>query len=163
MNLKTKYIFLPFIIILLLSCSKGSSLLEKEAPPFKLNLLEGGQIAISELRGKPVILYFFASWWWRCKDEIPLVKGAYKKYSDQGLNVIGIGIQDKKEKVAAYVKEKKLKWPVGFDDDDVIARTYGITFGAGVIFINSRGIVKGRFLGGFGKEELEREIAKIIE
>lgn len=39
---------------------------------------------------------------------------------------------------------------------------YGITFGAGVVFIDREGTVKGRFLGGFGKEELEKEIEKII-
>lgn len=61
------------------------------------------------------------------------------------------------------MKEKKLEWPVGFDEGDLIARTYGITFGAGVVFIDSTGVVKGRFLGGFGHEELEREIAKIIK
>ena len=52
---------------------------------------------------------------------------------------------------------------MGFDDGDLIARMYGITFGAGVVFIDAGGTVRGRFLGGFGEDELEREIAKIID
>ena len=76
--------------------------------------------------------------------------------------MIGIGIQDKKFNIVAYVQKKGLKWPVGFDDGDLIARMYGITFGAGVVFIDASGIVRGRFLGGFGEDELEREIAKIM-
>ena len=60
------------------------------------------------------------------------------------------------------MKEKKLTWPVGFDEGDKIAKIYGITFGAGVIFIDAEGIVQGRFQGGFGQEELEKEIGKIL-
>lgn len=52
---------------------------------------------------------------------------------------------------------------MGFDKGDLIARTYGITFGAGVVFIDSSGIVQGRFLGGFGNKELEKEIGKIVK
>ena len=76
--------------------------------------------------------------------------------------MIGIGIQDKKSNIVDYAQQKGLKWPVGFDDGDIIARIYGITFGAGVVFIDASGIVRGRFLGGFGEDELEREIAKIM-
>ena len=76
--------------------------------------------------------------------------------------MIGIGIQDKKSNIVDYVQKKGLKWPVAFDDGDLIARNYGITFGAGVVFIDAGGIVRGRFLGGFGEDELEREIAKIM-
>ncbi len=76
--------------------------------------------------------------------------------------MIGIGIQDKKSNIVDYVQKKGLKWPIAFDDGDLIARLYGITFGAGVVFIDASGIVRGRFLGGFGKDELEVEIAKIM-
>ena len=90
------------------------------------------------------------------------MKGAGKKYQGKDLQVIGIGIQDKKEKFPPYIKKKGIKWPFGFDEGDVIARKYGITFGAGAIFIDRKGIVKGRFLGGFGEEELNDEIETIL-
>lgn len=61
-NLKKKYLLLPFLILFLFSCGKGETIIGKEAPSFKLDLLEGGQIGITDLKGKPVILYFFASW-----------------------------------------------------------------------------------------------------
>ena len=78
------------------------------------------------------------------------------------MQIVGIGIQDKKDKIEGYVKEKKLEWPVGFDDGDKIAKIYGITYGAGLVFIDRNGTVQGRFLGGFGEEEMEREVAKIL-
>ncbi|MBE9536028.1 MAG: TlpA family protein disulfide reductase [Proteobacteria bacterium] len=90
------------------------------------------------------------------------MQGAGKKYKDSGLQVIGLGIQDKKENIKAFAGEKRLEWPVGFDEGDEIAKRYGVTFGAGLIFIDREGVVRGRFLGGFGQEELELEIAKIL-
>lgn len=141
---------------------KPLPIIDRAAPDFTLALLEGGQISMNDLKGKPVVLYFFATWWWRCDKEIPLVKGAGNKYQDKGLQIIGIGIQDKKEKFPPYIQKKGIKWPFGFDEGDIIARSYGITFGAGVIFIDKQGIVRGRFLGGFGEKELRREIEKIL-
>ncbi len=90
------------------------------------------------------------------------MQGVEKKYRDKGLHLIGMGIQDDKEKFAKYVEGWGLKWPVGFDEGDEIAKSYGITFGAGAIFIDPQGIVRGRFLGGFGEEDLEKEIEKIL-
>lgn len=62
------------------------------------------------------------------------------------------------EDIKKYVKENKLTWPVGFDEGDKIAKIYGIIFGAGVILIDAEGIVQGRF----GREDLEKEIKKIL-
>jgi len=61
-HLKVRYIIIPLLLVVLFSCGKGDSIVGKEAPPFKLELLERGQIGITDLKGKPVILYFFASW-----------------------------------------------------------------------------------------------------
>lgn len=55
-------IFTVFAVMLVLSCGKGESIISRPAPDFTLDLLEGGQIGLTELRGKPLILYFFASW-----------------------------------------------------------------------------------------------------
>ena len=57
----------PLVIIFLLlmfmsSCGKGQSLVGNKAPDFTLNMIDGGQIGLTELSGKPLILYFFASW-----------------------------------------------------------------------------------------------------
>ena len=57
-------IFLLLLLTLMAApaCKKGPSLIGNVAPDFQLDLIEGGQIGVSELRGKPLILYFFASW-----------------------------------------------------------------------------------------------------
>jgi hypothetical protein len=62
MNVKKNWILLVLSLFLFIACGEGSKIVDKQAPGFTLDLLDGGQIGITELRGKPVILYFFASW-----------------------------------------------------------------------------------------------------
>lgn len=59
---KSPLILIFFLLICLPSCGKGESLIGNKAPDFTLNMIEGGQIGLTELIGKPLILYFFASW-----------------------------------------------------------------------------------------------------
>jgi len=62
MLINKRIYLLFFIVILLAGCGSGSKLIDKPAPEFSLDLLEGGQIGLTDLKGKPLILYFFASW-----------------------------------------------------------------------------------------------------
>ena len=59
---KVPLIFIFFLLMSLSSCGKGESLIGNKAPDFTLNMIDGGQIGLTELSGKPLILYFFASW-----------------------------------------------------------------------------------------------------
>jgi hypothetical protein len=90
------------------------------------------------------------------------VKGAYEKYSDKGLQVIGLGFQDSEANIRKYVKEQGMPWPVGYDRDDRLAALYRIPFGAGAVFIDREGIIRGTFRGGFGLKMLEVELGKIL-
>lgn len=59
---KGKVAFIIFAFFATAACGRGTSVVGQPAPEFTLDLFDGGQIGISDLRGKPVILYFFASW-----------------------------------------------------------------------------------------------------
>lgn len=59
---KSLLLLIFFLLIFISSCGKGESLIENKAPDFTLNMIDGGQIGLTELSGKPLILYFFASW-----------------------------------------------------------------------------------------------------
>lgn len=78
------------------------------------------------------------------------------------MQIIGIGFQDTRENIRNYVNEKKLPYPVAYDDENKVASSYGLPYGAGVIFISKDGIVTGRFRSGFKEADFEKEISKII-
>ena len=62
LQLKSHLLFMFFSLMFITSCGKGQALVGNSAPDFTIDIIDGGQIGISELRGKPLILYFFASW-----------------------------------------------------------------------------------------------------
>lgn len=76
--------------------------------------------------------------------------------------MVGIGFQDAKENIRNYVKEKKLPYPVAFDEENKIASSYGLPYGAGMIFISKDGIVTGRFRSGFTQPDFEKELKKVL-
>lgn len=78
------------------------------------------------------------------------------------MQIIGIGFQDTRENIRNYVNEKKLPYPVAYDDENKIASSYGLPYGAGVIFISKDGIVTGRFRSGFTEPDFEKELKKML-
>ncbi len=90
------------------------------------------------------------------------MKGAKERHIDEGLQVIGIGIQDSEENIHDYAKKLKMTWPVGYDVGDRISKAYGITFGAGIVFIDRGGIIQKRAVKAFSEAEMERSLELIL-
>ena len=97
----------------------------------------------------------------RCAEEIPLVREAEQRHSDKRLIVIWVTHQDRIEKLTEYARKNNVPDYV-FDPDDSMSRKFGMTYGGGVVFINSGGIVKSRVPKGISARSLEDEIKKIL-
>lgn len=82
------------------------------------------------------------------------MKKAEEQYRDKGLKVIWMGFQDKKEKIMDFMTKHGVRASVGYDNRDIISKKYGIKYGAGLIVINSEGIVKKRVPKGFSEKTL---------
>jgi peroxiredoxin len=97
----------------------------KAAHDFTLKTLDGNTLKLSDLRGKAVVLNFWATWCPPCKVELPWFVDLQKQYGPQGLQIVGISEDEGgKEKVAAFVKEMGVNYTVAVDDDTV-SRKYG--------------------------------------
>jgi len=81
--------------------------------------------------------------------------------SDREVTVLWIGFQDRPDKIRAYAEKLGVR-PVGFDEHNDIARSYGVSYGAGVIFINEEGMVKARIAKGFTEAALRGGLEKIL-
>lgn len=90
-----------------------------------------------------------------------MVKGIYD-VKDREFEVIGVGIQDSKDNIEEFSRELKMTWPVVFDDGNVISKSYGITYGAGMVFVGADGKVKARFVNAVDSKELNRSLKLII-
>jgi cytochrome oxidase Cu insertion factor (SCO1/SenC/PrrC family) len=89
------------------------------------------------------------------------VKRLQERYKEQGLTPVWIGFQDRPDKLRGFADNLGIR-PVGYDDRDKVARSYGVSYGAGVIFIDASGIVRKRVAKGFTEAALLEGVALII-
>jgi len=107
-------------------------LLELPGKPMEISgtLLDGSAFEQKSLAGKVVLVDFWATWCGPCVAEIPNMLEQYEKYHAKGFEVIGISLDEEKEKVDAFVAEKKIPWPIlyaGKGWQDPVAQFYGIS------------------------------------
>ena len=84
-----------------------------------------------------------------------------KEYAEQGLKVLWVGIQDKPEKLKAFASALGIQ-RLGYDESSEVARSYGITYGAGLLFIDSGGMVRKRVPTGISEDTIREYIEIII-
>lgn len=118
------------------------------APAFELPRLDGtGMLSLASLRGKYVVVNFWASWCVPCRDEAPLLERAWREYRDRGLVVVGINIQDLEREARRFVAELALSYPNVRDRDGRVSRAYGTTGVPESFFIDPQGRVVRKFPG----------------
>lgn len=111
------------------------------APDFTLQLFDGGEITLSELRGQVIVINFWASWCPPCREEAPLLEEAWRFYRDQGVVFIGVDWLDTEDEARAYIREFDLTYPNGPDLGSRIGRAYRITGVPETFFITREGLV----------------------
>jgi len=95
----------------------------------KYTAVDGSSVDLSKLRGKVVLVDFWATWCPPCREEVPNVVAAYKKYHDQGFEVVGISLDQDKDALQSFVKDKGMAWPQYFDGkewENEISSRFGI-------------------------------------
>jgi cytochrome c biogenesis protein CcmG/thiol:disulfide interchange protein DsbE len=120
------------------------------APDFKAELLDGGQVTLSELRGQAVVLNVWATWCPPCRQEMPALEKVYNDFKQQGLVLIGLNLtsQDSEKDVVDFVQEYGLSFPVALDRDGTIQRKYKISGYPTTFFIDRDGIIRSVVVGG---------------
>jgi thiol-disulfide isomerase/thioredoxin len=131
---------------------------------FTLKDVAGKAVALASLKGKVVLLDFWATWCGPCKIEIPWFVEFQNKYGKDGLQVVGVSIDDTAAKLKPYVAAMKMNYPVlqGLDHDD-IQDAYGPLFGIPVTIVISRdGRMCAKHVGLSSKERFESEIKSLL-
>lgn len=120
---------------------------------------EGGPITLSSLRGKVVVLNFWASWCIPCKQESPRLQETYLRYRDRGVVVLGVDAQDFKADARAFAKKYRLTYPLVHDGKGKTLGPYGVTGFPETYFVDREGNLVGkRVQGEISEKELEAGI-----
>jgi len=145
-----------------------SVLVGKPAPDFELPLLPpyraewGERFRLSEHRGKPVVLNFWASWCYpACYEEAPVLELGWRKYKDRVL-FFGINTQDKEAAALDFVRRFNLTFPQGYDPRGKVGIDYGMYGVPETFFIDAEGIVRYRHAGSIDARELEKRVEEVL-
>ena len=134
---------------------------EGYAPAFTLPEIKGGQVSLADLRGKVVLLNFWATWCPPCRREIPDFISLQTQYGAEGLQIVGIGT-DEPMKVRAYAEENGMNYPVLYGTDDVALAYGGIDAIPTTFLIDRQGRIASRYVGLRSREEFEQAIRKLL-
>lgn len=131
------------------------------APDFSLPSIEGGTVRLSELRGKVVLLNFWATWCPPCKKEIPDFIELQARYRAQDLRIVGIAIDDP-DAVRAFAKESDINYTVLIGDDEVSRQYGGIESIPTTFVIDKEGTIRARYVGWQPPETWSAEISRFL-
>jgi len=120
------------------------------APDFSLEDLDGEQHALSDYRGKVIMLNFWATWCPPCRREIPSMESIYQDLGDKGFVVLGVNEFETPDHVFAYTGQLSVfpNFPILFDLDSKVAELYGVKGLPTTLLINKQGQVVYRAAGG---------------
>ncbi len=132
------------------------------APNFSLLDLTGQRVELSSYRGKVVLLDFWATWCDPCRDEIPLFVELQDRYRDQGLEIIGVSMDDGPEPVREFSRRFKMNYPVVMGNAKT-GELYGGVLGLPIAFLIGRdGRIRARHIGATGSAVFEKEIVNLL-
>lgn len=149
-------------VVLLTRGSPVGATIGAQAPRFALSDLDGNEIRLSDLRGRPVIVNFWATWCGPCVEEFPLLEQAASEHAVDGLAVIGIVYRDNADGVRAFMDRMGASWPAVMDPGEKVAQEYGIFGPPESFFIDAGGTILARQIGQLSAADLERHLAQIL-
>ncbi len=140
-----------------------SPLVSRPAPPFSLRPFDGGSASLEQLRGRPVVLNFWASWCFpACYEEAPALEAAWQVYRDRGVMVIGVDIQDREADAKAFLERFKLTFPNGPDLQGKLSIDYGVYGVPETFFIRRDGTIHYKHVGALTKQVLQSKIEEML-
>jgi thiol-disulfide isomerase/thioredoxin len=135
----------------------------KPAPAFTLVNLEGKKVSLSDYKGRPVIVNFWATWCAPCKLEMPWFEEFRAKYAGQGFEILGIAEDDApKDEIAKTAKRVNVSYPILLTDGKVAPAYGGVDQLPMSFYIDRKGLVETETIGLASKDEVEENIKRLI-
>ena len=139
-----------------------SPLIGQPAPAFNLVLFEGGTIRLEELKGKAVLINFWASWCPPCRAEAPALEAAWKTFKEGNVVFVGVNIQDKEEDARAFIKEFDITYRNGWDSTGRVAVNYGVWGIPETFFLDREGRITFKHVGALSSPVITAKLDQAV-
>ena len=142
---------------------RKASLINKPAPPFARTSLGNEHIDLAALRGRVVLLNFWATWCAPCQIEMPRFIAWQEKYKGDGLTIVGVAMDDDSETAGSFLRRKKVNYPVVMGDEE-LGLAYGGVLGLPVTYlIDRKGVIRARYQGETRLDAMETAIRRLLK
>lgn len=132
------------------------------APNFTLGSNRASRVSLSDLRGKIVILNFWASWCPPCRHEVPDLQAIHNEYGPQGVVVLAVNLGERLETVERFAHDNDVHFAVWLDEDKWAANIYGVRSIPTTYFIDETGIIRAVQIGSMSHELLIKHLEGLL-
>jgi peroxiredoxin len=112
------------------------------APSFSLPSRSGDTVSLAQLKGKVVMLNFWASWCGPCRQEMPLLEQMHKRYSALGFTLVGVNVDANSKDAEEWLSKTPVSFPVLFDRESKVSKMYDVSAMPSTVFIDRQGNVR---------------------
>ena len=174
-NIKARRVLVNVLLVLMLfvvitvftDCSGESTSdlsIGSKAPDFELYDLDGDVHKLSEYKGSPVFLNFWATWCGPCRGEMPHLEDVYEEWKDDGLTFFAVNIGESSTDVISFLDYFGFTMPVLLDSAKTVSRRYGVSGIPTTYFIDEDGIIQNKVVGAFpDRESVESYMVELFQ
>lgn len=168
--MRLNFILSAALAVCFTACSMGAAdgpeqLMGKKAPDFKLPLLSGGEVELSKLEGKNIVLLdFWATWCGPCRQVMPALVEVEQEYKSKGVRYLAVNLREDPDKIKSYLTSAKLNIEVPLDKNGKVGELYRVKGIPTMAIVDKKGVVRDVHVGASAniKEELKKAIDKIL-
>lgn len=131
---------------------------------FTLQDMHGASVKLADMKGKAILLNYWATWCGPCKVEIPIFNELYAKYKDRGLVILGVSVDDDAPTLREFVKKMPMHYPVllAAEQQEVLEAAGNVWAYPTSFFIDRSGTVCGSHVGPASKQDFEKSITPLL-
>jgi thiol-disulfide isomerase/thioredoxin len=147
------------------AAAKPGAVAKPGTPDFTLTTLNGSKVTLSSLKGKPVVIDFWATWCGPCRKAIPELIKLYGQFNPKGVTFLGIAVNDTPDSLAKFQKDDSVPYPILLGTNDV-AKAYQVTGIPMLVLLDKEGQIAYHEVGfepDSGLKALERALNKVTE
>lgn len=112
------------------------------APDFTLESSGGGAVTLSELRGRVVLINFWASWCGPCRQEMPLLDQLFRQHEPLGFTVLGVNVDEDPRRARSVLSKIPVSFPIVFDGANAVSKLYGVVVMPTTVIVDRRGTIR---------------------